>query len=67
MYRKNGFTIIELMVGVAMLGILVSIALPSLNNFTVKMRVDDEISQIHRLLLTARNIAVSMEQPVTIF
>lgn len=66
MYKKNGFTIIELMVGVAMLGIITSIALPSFNNWTIRMRVDDEISKIHRLLLVSRNTAISMEQPVTI-
>jgi len=66
MQKKNGFTIIELMVGVAMLGIIMSIAIPSFNSWTVEMRVDDEISKIHRLLLISRNTAISMEQPVTI-
>lgn len=66
MVKRNGFTLIELMVGVAMMGLLVMIGLPSFNEWIVRMRVDDEISQMHRLLLTARNTAVNMEQPVTI-
>lgn len=66
-YAKiHAFTIIELMVGVAVLGILTAIAMPSLNQLLVSMRVDNEISQIHRLVLSARNSAVSMGFNVTI-
>jgi len=64
--RIHAFTIIELMVGVAVLGILTAIAMPSLNQFLVSMRVDNEISQIHRLVLSARNSAVSMGFNVTV-
>lgn len=53
------------MIGLAIMGIITSIALPNINEWTVKMRVDDEISQLHRLLLVTRNTAVNMEQPVT--
>jgi Tfp pilus assembly protein FimT len=35
-----------------------------MNTFLVNMRVDNEISQIHRLVLTARNSAINMEQNV---
>ncbi|WP_286266492.1 pilus assembly FimT family protein [Thalassotalea atypica] len=66
MHKQNGFTIVELMVGLAMIGILISIALPSFSDWTIRMRVDDEISQMHRLLLSTRNTAVNMELPVTI-
>jgi len=56
---NKGFTIIELMVTVSILAILVTIATPNLNEFLVKMRVDNELSEMHRLLLTARNSAVN--------
>ncbi len=62
--KSNGFTIIELMVGIAIVAILSIVALPSLNNFTIGMRVDNEISQLHRLVLTARNSAINMQQNV---
>ncbi len=65
MSKQKGFTIIELMVGLAMLGIVVSIGMPRMNSWLVDMRVDDEISQVYRLLLISRNTAVNMEQPVT--
>jgi prepilin-type N-terminal cleavage/methylation domain-containing protein len=63
---NNGFTMIELMVGIAILGIVTAIAMPSLNQFLVTMRIDNEISQIHRLVLSTRNSAINMEQNVTL-
>lgn len=62
----NGFTIVELIIGIAVLGIITAIAMPSLNQFIVNMRIDNEISQIHRLVLSARNSAISMERNVTL-
>ncbi len=64
--KIHAFTLIELMVGVAVLGIITAIAMPSLNQLLVSMRVDNEISQIQRLVLSARNSAVSMGFNVTI-
>ncbi len=64
--KNTGFTITELLIGIAILGILTAIAMPSLNQFLVQMRVDNEISQIQRLVLTARNTAITMEQNATL-
>jgi len=58
----NGFTLVELMVTIAVAGILTMIALPSLNDFLVRMRVDNEVIEIQRLLLTARNAAINSGQ-----
>jgi len=55
----KGFTIVELMVTIAIAGIIATIALPNLNSFLVIMRVDNEVSEMHRLLLTARNSAIN--------
>lgn len=63
---SKGFTIIELMVGIAVLGVITAVAMPSLNQFLVNMRIDNEISQIHRLVLSARNSAINMERNVTL-
>lgn len=66
MKKTHGFTLFELLVGIAILGIITTIALPNLSEFIVKMRVDNEISQLHRLLLSARNGAISSEHFVTV-
>jgi len=55
----KGFTLVELMVTIAIAGILGTVALPSLNNFLVVMRVDNEMTEMQRLLLTARNSAIN--------
>jgi len=63
---KKGFTLVELMVAVAVLAILTMVALPSLSDFSVRMRVDNEISELNRLLLTARNVAINEGVNVTV-
>jgi type IV fimbrial biogenesis protein FimT/type IV fimbrial biogenesis protein FimU len=50
---------IELMVTIAIAGVLAAIAIPSLNDFLIEMRVENEVTEMHRLLLTARNNAIN--------
>lgn len=59
-----GFSLVELMVTIAVASIILTIAVPSMGNFIVKLRIDNEISQLNRMVLTARNTAVSTEQNV---
>ena len=63
---KNGFTLIELMVTIGLAAIISTIALPNFTAFTTKIRVDNEISQLYRLLLLARNTAVNYQQNVVV-
>ena len=62
----KGFTIVELMVTIAIAGILATIAMPNLSEFLVRMRVDNELTELHRLLLTARNSAINTGLNTTI-
>lgn len=64
--KQHAFTLVELMVGIAIVGILATVALPSLNQFIVSMRVDSQISELHRLLLVARNTAVNSGRDVVV-
>ncbi|MEH6597409.1 MAG: GspH/FimT family pseudopilin [Colwellia polaris] len=66
MSKCKGFTIIETMVGLAIMMSLISIGVPSLNNFIVFTRVDNEIFSLHRLILTARNSALTNNTSVTL-
>ena len=54
------------MVALAILLSLISIGVPSLNNFIVYTRVDNEISTLHRLILITRNSALTHNTSVTL-
>jgi len=54
MFRQRGFTIIELMVTLAVLGIAAAVALPNLTYFIVKERVSTSASELINSLATAR-------------
>ena len=64
--KSSGFTLIELLIGIAILGIITTIALPSFSSFLVKTRVDNEISELHRLVSNARNAAINSGKNVTL-
>ncbi len=55
----KGFTLTELIVSVSVSSILAVITVPNFNEFIIKMRVDNEISQLHRMLLMTRNSAIN--------
>lgn len=57
--RSRGLTLLELMSSISITAILAVTVLPNMNNFIVKMRVDDEISMLQRLLLITRNSAIN--------
>jgi type IV fimbrial biogenesis protein FimT/type IV fimbrial biogenesis protein FimU len=64
--KHTGFSLIEVMVTVAIVAIIAMIALPSLSGFLVKMRVDNEVNEIQRLILTARNTAINTGQNISL-
>ncbi|NQY33525.1 MAG: type II transport protein GspH [Alteromonadaceae bacterium] len=68
-FRKTisrGFTLIELLVTISVIAIITAIALPNLSTFLVEMRVDNQISELQRLLLLSRNTSINSGKQVII-
>ena len=65
MTRLKAFTLIELLIGIAIISIIVSFTLPNFSTFTIKVRVNNQISELQRLLLITRNHAINKSAATT--
>ena len=54
MHKKNGFTLIELMVTIAVLGIIATIATPSMTNFKKNQEISEKEKKVKLALSEAR-------------
>ncbi len=59
MKKMQGFTLIELMIVIAILGILVAIALPAYQDYTVRARVSEAVAQTAPAKLAVTETAAS--------
>lgn len=66
MTKGKGFTLVELMTAIALVSILAAIAIPNYQSFLVDLKIQNQISQLNRLILTARNYAINQQQNVTL-
>lgn len=65
--RSNGgFTLIEFMVVIAIMGILMSIALPNVREWLVVQRIKDTTASLHSSAVRARNEAINRGRAVVI-
>lgn len=66
MHRESGFTLIELMIAVGLTGLLLSMAVPALDQFTANARqtgaINDFVSSMH----VARSTAITTNFRVTV-
>jgi len=60
MKKYQGFTLIELMIVIAILGILVAIALPAYQDYTVRARVSEAVAQTAPAKLAVAETASSL-------
>lgn len=63
---SKGFTLIELMVVVVIIGIVSAIAVPSYQSMVSRNRVSTAVTSLHGALLLARSEALKRGSPVTI-
>lgn len=66
MRRMRGFTLIELMVAIAVLAIVAALAGPSYNTLIVSSRMSGRINEMNGLFTFARAEAVKARAPVTL-
>lgn len=66
MKQQSGFTIIELMITLAILGIILAIAVPAISDFTIKQRVSSQANEMMLSLALARSEALKLNRDVRI-
>lgn len=64
--KMAGFTLVELMVTIAVAAILLTVGVPSLVSLYEGMRVNNNITKIHDIMVFARNQAVSYGTTVNV-
>lgn len=64
--RETGFTLIELMVAIAVFGILLAIALPNFSEMIINQRVRSAASDVFATLIFARSEAIKRNAPVRV-
>lgn len=64
MKRQQGFTIIELMVVVAIVGTLMSMAMPAFHQFILKQKVRSALNEWQSSFYFAQREAIRLKQPI---
>ena len=66
MKQQSGFTLVELLITLALLGILLGLAMPVVTDFAIKQRVSSQANEIMLSLAFARSEALKLNQDVRV-
>ena len=66
MRQERGFTLIEMMIGIGLMALLLSIAVPALDMFTSNARQSGAVNDFVASMHVARSTAVTTNTPVTV-
>ena len=66
MRKETGFTLIELMVTIALMALFAAFAIPAMNGFVEQQRVNSTLSNYTNALTFARNEAIRQNLPVVV-
>lgn len=64
--NRKGFTLLEMMIAVVIIGVVVKIAIPNFQVWIINQRLRDDMSQIEMDIQTARMTAINRNVPVTV-
>lgn len=66
MKQQSGFTLVELMITLAVLAILLGLAMPAVTDFAIKQRVSSQANEMMLSLAFARSEAVKRNQDIRV-
>lgn len=65
-HHSLGFSLVELMVGLVILGILIGIAVPSYRSIIAEQRVRATVTDVHAAIVLARSEAIKLNRQITL-